>query len=250
MNSKENLSYEEIYPVEDLGAYIKYFWHSKPATDTIYTVLPDGYFDLIIQFEDNRMKSIELFGLYTKEIAIRVPAGTCFWAVTFKPLAAEYILHQSIAHLLNQKQALPCDFWSIDQIPDFHQFVGRLTKKIRDLLTAGKEPDARKQKLFKLIFNSAGTMQVQNLSDQVFWTVRQINRYFNDRLGLSLKAYNNILRCAAAYPDLRDGDLFPGQEYYDQSHFIKEVKKHTGKNPSELHLNKNEQILQFITLPE
>jgi AraC-like DNA-binding protein len=104
-------------------------------------------------------------------------------------------------------------------------------------------------KIFSICFQSNGSLTVDELSKQTFWNSRQINRYFNKKFGLTLNAYSNILRCASSYKDIRKGDLFPKQDFYDQAHFIKEIKKHTGSNPKELHKNKNDRFLQFSTLP-
>jgi AraC-like DNA-binding protein len=94
--------------------------------------------------------------------------------------------------------------------------------------------DARKQKLFELIYDSAGSMTVKELSEKVYWTSRQINRYFNQQFGISLKAYCNILRFRASFGHIKEGRLFPEQNFSDQAHFIKEVRKLSGVAPREL----------------
>ena len=71
-----------------------------------------------------------------------------------------------------------------------------------------------------------------------------------DRFGISLKSYCNILRCYASFKHIKKGVLYPQQNYFDQSHFIKDLKKHTGNNPTELFENKNDQFLQLATMSE
>ena len=82
-------------------------------------------------------------------------------------------------------------------------------------------------------------------ADKVFWSSRQMNRYFNKMFGLSLKSYCNILRCSAAYKDIKKGDLLSNQNYYDRSHFNKEIKKHTNHTPKNLLENENDRFLQI-----
>lgn len=91
----------------------------------------------------------------------------------------------------------------------------------------------------KEIFN------VQELSEKVFWTSRQINRYFNLTFGLSLKDYLNILRCNQTYKDISNNKLSIQSKYFGQSHFIKEIRKYTGVTPTELKKNKNDRFLQL-----
>jgi AraC-like DNA-binding protein len=86
------------------------------------------------------------------------------------------------------------------------------------------------------------------MSEQVHWSSRQINRYFNQLFGLSLKAYCNILRFRASFQHIKEGKLFPEQNFTDQAHFIKEIKKFSGVLPKELSKNKDDRFIQFSTL--
>jgi AraC-like DNA-binding protein len=246
--------YEEIDTDKSLTDFVKRFWKfSNPTADTQhYTILPDGYFDLIITIKANKLDSINLFGLWTKEIEVVVPADTIIIGICFKPLAAEYILQQNIADTLNNFKKLSKDFWNINniQFDNFKIWTKEITNEMLQNLKKVKAFDNRKQNLFNLLFYSNGSLTVDELSKQTFWSSRQINRYFKNKFGLTLKTYSNILRCASSYTDIREGDLFPKQDFYDQAHFIKEIKKHTGSNPKELHKNKNDRFLQFSTLPK
>ncbi len=243
--------YEEIDTDKSLTDFVKRFWKfsNLTAVKQYYTILPDGYFDLIIKITANKLDSITLFGLWTKEIEVVIPADTIIIGICFKPLAAEYLLQQNIACILNNFKTLQNNFWNInnDQSGNFKKWKEEITNEMLLTLKKGKTIDNRKQNIFYLLFQSNGSLTVQELSNQIFWSSRQINRYFKDKFGLSLKTYSNILRCAASYTDIRKGELFPKQDFYDQAHFIKEIKKHTGSNPKELHKNKNDRFLQFST---
>lgn len=245
------IQYEELESHKSLADFVKRFWKFSNATADIqnYTILPDGYFDLIIKVTANKLESISLFGLWTKEIEVVIPADMVIIGICFKPLAAEYILQQNIADTLNNFKALQKDFWNINnlQFDDFKSWTEEVTSTMLENFKKGKAFDNRKQNLFNLLFQSNGSFTVDELSKQTFWNSRQINRYFKNKFGLALKAYSNILRCASSYKDIRRGDLFPKQDFYDQAHFIKEIKKHTGSNPKELHKNKNDRFLQFST---
>ena len=246
------MNYQEINPDNFLTEFVRRFWRFDNLTsETLnYTILPDGYFDLIIRITANRVNSITLFGLWTKELEVIVPADTIIIGICFKPLAAEYILQDTIADTLNSFKTLPSNFWNINNIrlDNFKIWTDEVTNEMSQNFKKVSAFDNRKQNLFKLLFQSNGSLIVDELSKQTFWSSRQINRYFKNKFGLTLKTYSNILRCASAYTDIREGDLFPKLDFYDQAHFIKEIKKHTGSNPKELHKNKNDRFLQFSTL--
>ena len=91
-------------------------------------------------------------------------------------------------------------------------------------------------------------MSVQELSENVFWSARQINRYFNQQFGISLKAYCNILRFGSSFKDISEGRLFPEENFTDQNHFIKEIKKYSGVTPKELSKNKDDRFMDIVAI--
>jgi len=88
-------------------------------------------------------------------------------------------------------------------------------------------------------------VDVRTIAENSFWSARQINRYINRLLGIPLKTYSNILKCYSSYKHIKIGDLTPSTGYYDQSHFIREIKKHTGTTPKVLSKNEADRYLQF-----
>ena len=128
------------------------------------------------------------------------------------------------------------------------RFMRKHLKKITALLPAAI--DERKRKLFELIYASNGEMSVKELSEKVYWSSRQINRYFNQQFGLSLKAYCNILRFRKSLEHIAQGKLFPELNFTDQTHFIKEIKKFSGVVPKELSKNKNDRFVLLSVLKQ
>jgi len=209
-------------------------------------IIPNGRIDLSFYKTSDGGFHISLLGLETKPKMIPGENIPTFFAINFNPLAVEYVLGQSVADILNKGKHLPNDFWgfSIDCLNDFDAFCEKATQKIQSLLP--KQIDERKRKLFALVFQTNGEITVKELSERVGWGARQINQYFNQQLGISLKAYCSILRFQASLAHIKEGKLFPQLNYYDQSHFIKEIKKLSGASPKELFKNENRRFLQFL----
>lgn len=208
-------------------------------------IIPNGRIDLVFsKTAENRLR-IALLGLETKpKYTGQEVSG--FFAVSFNPLAIEYIFDFSIAGFLNSGVLLPDDLWGfgVDDLDDFKHFCKKVAQKIRAVLP--EEIDERKRSLFRLIFASNGEIPIGELSGQIGWSQRQINRYFNQQFGLSLKAYCKILRFQASLPHIKKGKLYPQLNFTDQSHFIKEIRQFSGVSPKELHKNKNDRFLQFL----
>ena len=90
-----------------------------------------------------------------------------------------------------------------------------------------------------------GNISASEVSQQIYWTNRQINRYLNKYLGVSLKKYLNVQKCYEAYIQIREGKFYPEGDYFDQAHFIREVKKHTGQTPKALFEKQNDRFIQL-----
>ncbi|NTV45307.1 MAG: helix-turn-helix transcriptional regulator [Chlorobiales bacterium] len=247
------MEYREIEVRGFISNFIRCFWeyhHVNDAKDIEYTILPDGYFDLICEIKENQILDIFLTGVWTKPVNVQIKSETRLFGIRFKLIAAEHIFKKSIKNILNTQTHLPIDFWDIEEslLTDLNDFSDYALKKITARLKHTKEIDGRKLKLFELLYESKGQLNVNDISDAVFWSSRQINRYFNEQFGFPLKTYINILRCQSSYRQIANGQLFPARVYYDQPHYIKEVKRFTGFTPKELHQNQNDRFLQLATL--
>lgn len=226
--------YAEIQASEDLAPFIKCFWsfENESGAALNYTTLPDGCLELVVFYQDGVLKSVSLFGILAEAYDLLMPANELKFGIRLRPLAKEYYLDR-------------CD--TLDRFAAFTKegLAGFASQVSADMRAVTGEVDNRKQVLFDLLQQSDGNIDVATLASQCFWSARQINRYFNKQLGLSLKSYSNILKIYASYPQIKAGDLNPDTGYYDQSHFIREIKKHTGTTPKQLLKNKAQRYLQF-----
>jgi AraC-like DNA-binding protein len=246
------MKYEEIKTDGYLSNFVKCFWTSETLTKSSeYTILPDGYFDLIVEIRNKKISSVKLTGIWTIPIDIQTETHTEIFAVRFKPLAIELLENINLKSLLNSSIYLGTDFIGIGNLAfnNFKDFCKHIENYLQSRIEKSKTVNDFKIRLFNEIFKKE-IFNVQELSERVFWTSRQINRYFNLTFGLSLKEYLNILRCNQTYKDISNNKLSPQSKYFDQSHFIKEIRKYTGVTPTELYKNKNDRFLQLSTIKE
>lgn len=246
--------YKEFQPDKLLTDFVKNYWWFDNSTNQQldFTILPDGCFDLIVSFDRYTQDEISLTGLWTKQVEVSIEPNRQLFGIRFKLLAVDYILQQSISSFSDSEQVKENHFWQLDKISfkDLESVIEKVNKIMLSILGSQKGIDSRKQKLFNLLYQTNGAQTVEQYSHQVFWTSRQINRYFKDRFGIPLKSYCKILKCFASFKHIKKGQLYPEQNYFDQSHFIKDLKKHTGNNPTELFENKNDRFLQLATMTE
>lgn len=246
----KDINFRFTRPAAPLDSFVESFWllHNRSAKDKEIVVLPDGRADLILSRSPAIPFHITLSGIETYPETVILPAGTMMFAISFKLPALEYLFPDTISALLNYAQQLPARFWDFTakDLRDFDLFCKKATHRILSLLPAN--PDARKLRLFDLVYSSNGALTVAELAKNVYWTSRQINRYFNTQFGLSLKSYCTILRFRASLEHIAQGKLFPELNFSDQSHFIKAVKKFSGVSPKALQQNKNDRFIQFTAL--
>ena len=243
---KNTLHFQIIEPDKSITDFVYCFSSLQNFSNQHEAVIiPNGKIDLIFSKTKENQIIIALLGLETRPKYPNQEVSN-FFSVSFNPLAIEYLFNLSTANIINTGTILPSDFWDfcIDDLNDFESFCKKITQKIHSLLP--DKIDERKRKLFQLIFESNGEMPIKELSEKVLWSQRQINRYFNQQFGLSLKTYCKILRFQASLPHIHKGELYPQLNFTDQSHFIKEIKQLSGVSPKELHKNKNDRFLQFL----
>lgn len=91
----------------------------------------------------------------------------------------------------------------------------------------------------KLIEKSAGDIQIAKLSDQLGVSDRTIRNHFYDHIGSSPKEYIRLVKLKqVAYQMKHSEDTLTSiaydNNYFDQAHFIHDIKNLTGRSPHEL----------------
>ncbi|WP_028789251.1 helix-turn-helix domain-containing protein [Terrimonas ferruginea] len=245
-----DITYQLVKPDAFLADYVESFWllQNKSTTAKEVVILPDGRIDLFFSRSALEPFHASLLGISTHPEQVEIAPGTIMFAISFKPLGAELLLGPQVAGILNSGKRMPDGFWELAEkdLQDFKEFCEKASSAIKQRLP--EKTDERKKKLFELIHTSNGSVTIKELSDKLCWTSRQLNRYFSPQFGLPLKAYCNIIRFRASFHHIKEGKLYPQQDFADQSHFIKEVKKLSGALPKELNKNKNGKFIQLALL--
>jgi AraC-like DNA-binding protein len=244
------LTIKSALPDNSISHFVHSFWMVKNKTgkDISSTVLPNGMTDMIlIKTNSGNWKTV-MRGIDTMPGEVTIAANTQLFSIGFKLLAVEYLFGNSIKDVLNKGKNYSSDFGRFEagDLNSLKNFCKKATQKIKTIST--ESIDNRKRKLFDLIYSSHGSMTVKELSEKVYWSSRQINRYFNQQFGISLKTYCNILRFGASFKHISEGKLFPEQNFTDQNHFIKEIKKYAGVTPKTLSKNKDDRFIDIITI--
>jgi AraC-like DNA-binding protein len=247
-----DIEYREMKPPAALAEFVESFWMliNHADADQSVVLIPDGRVDIFFSYSATEPYHAILRGLDGRPGPQAIPARTTTFAISWKLLAVEYILLVRVASLLDGGCFLPPDYLGIaaSDLEDFEAFCSKAAARIKQLLPV--ETDARKRRLFDLLYASNGALTVEALAKAAGWSSRQINRYFTRMFGLSLKNYANILRFRTSFQHLKAGRLFPEENFADQAHFIREIKKYAGVVPKELARNQDDRFIQLSALPK
>lgn len=241
------LEYISLKPESPLKNLVESIWmvknHSNEQTEGI--IVPDGKIDLFLFAAENKPFEIFISGICSHPVLKPPFPRSTMFAVSFYPLAAEYIFRQCFAGLQDHRQILPDDYWgfSKEDLTDFQSFYQKASHIISSHRT--KEIDRKKKVVFEHIYTSKGETTVSELAKLSSWSNRQMSRYFHKWLGITVKSYLNIIRFSNSLQQLKNGNFYPELNYGDQSHFIREVKKFSGVKPTLLSKNENDRFIQL-----
>lgn len=103
-----------------------------------------------------------------------------------------------------------------------------------------------------IILQNKGIVSLDKLANLANMSIRNFERRFIEEVGMSPKLYSRIIRFYNAvenkmlHPEKSWTDITYEGEYFDQTHFIKEVKTFSGKTPDELFKNTPPPAENFI----
>jgi AraC-like DNA-binding protein len=251
------ITYREFEPDLRLRDYIKSYWYFSIKTNSkkTFDILPDGYFDLLIVFKNNRVVDSRLTGIWSKTVSISYSENTEVLGIRFKPLSIGGLFQFNIKDSLNDYlnvSIIDFDLNSqilIDNLIGFHEFlVNYLDQNFLKLIQHNKS-DKRLKKCFDIIDNSIGNTSVDKISKTIGLSSRQLHRLVCNMIGIGVKDYSKIVRFKKSMKDVQHNksDYF---HYYDQSHFIREVKQFTGFTPEKLNLKDNDRFIQYYNFKQ
>lgn len=235
-----------------LKDYVQSYWYYRIGTNTVkhFDIFPDGHFCLVVNFKDGKIVDKRLTGIWTNTASISYFEDEEVLGISFHPLAIGNIFKFNIRELLDSSRYIKSlSKFNLDE--EFllknrnkpNVLVAYLNKQLLKFIL-NSQPDNRLKKCFELIDESDRTITVNEISKAVGLSLRQLNRLVTEMLGIGIKKYSKIIRLKRSLVRIKYGHSFY-PHYYDQSHFIRELKRYTGAKPSDIDLNNNDRFIQY-----
>ncbi|MEO1588938.1 MAG: helix-turn-helix transcriptional regulator [Bacteroidota bacterium] len=250
-------------PSKELEAFVMCYWTLDfPRTETpqINTIVPDGTMKMIFHYgglywhhpEDGErflQPRCFLIGQLTRPYVVEPEGDTGTFVIRFHPNGFLPFATIPIKEMENQPISLERLYGeegkelerkilaassTTERIAIAEQF---LLKRLTDARTI----DEIVQSTVDTILSANGQISVNELSEKNQVNRRQLVRKFSTTIGLSPKQLSKTMRLQAALKALltqekaKLTELAYDNEYYDQSHFIKDFKEFTGLSPKEFY---------------
>ncbi|MFA7445785.1 MAG: helix-turn-helix transcriptional regulator [Flavobacteriaceae bacterium] len=258
------MNYQTFEPNKDLDLLIKCYWileSPKEKTPEKQTIVPDGCMEMIFHYGDLYKQYTEngsiiqprcfVIGQLTRPLEIEPTGKTGIFAVRFYPDGFLPFATVPIKEMENRAVSLVELFGeegkniesrilNTDSVSDRINLVEDFLKS---RLTNKEMIDHIVKSTVETILTANGQLSVDELSRETNITRRQLERKFSSVIGLSPKQLSKTIRLQAVLKILLSKKftnlttLAHENEYYDQSHFIKDFKELTGFTPKEFYGN-------------
>ena len=241
-----------ILPHPELRSWISNYTITFPNKNMMsdnYTVIPHGSATLVFSCNNKGIHG-ELFGTMTKPVIVGKKANLCniIFIVEFQPAGL------SVLTGIKQKEL-------IDKIVPFETINLELNRLIVETLKTSdsiNELINNVNKLFllnqnnkcpnelqfsiKKIIDNIGNITVKELANEVFYSERQLNRIYEQYLGMNIKSFSRLVRVNKAIklmynPNNNVTDVCNLSGFYDLPHFIHDFKSVCGLTPQEYRHN-------------
>lgn len=250
----------QVFPASaPLAAFVSHYYYideETPASATATKKIPDAGIELHIHFGDPfciageeskliRQRSF-IQGPLTNYIEILPGRKTEFIGVKFKPGGFFHFVNGGIKGFADQVIELK-DIWgrkihlledAIFLAPDMKERIALIEKFLIYHLNTIAENNI--DYCIQQAIQKRGIINVQEMAGIACLSKRQLERNFIMQTGLSPAYFSRIMKMQFVLQDLESGrfanltKLCYEYEYYDQSHFIKEVSNFTGINPGSI----------------
>ena len=246
-DNKLELFVKEIFIMEEPAA----------SHDASLTFFADGYPGVVyLQSEQGyllpRMKPLTPFFLYGQmiapyELSIRTP----YLMIAFQlyPFAAKLLfdvdprkLNDECADLSSVRgPAIEDPLEALATLSSISLKTEHIAKFIAALACEkGMEEYNKIQQAIQIIQDNKGLIAINELAGQLKTNERTLRRKFNQYVGIPPKKFAKIIQFQTSLDQLSTGEFSKLNEvvyengYADQSHFIRNIKKFTGKRPMQL----------------
>ena len=247
------MKFDKYSPTEKLSPYIKYFVVAENSAESEYRIFPSsglvigfqyrGQLSLLKDGDENKLSSAGITGISDSYKTFRNSANIGTILVIFTETGFTHFASHPANELFNLSVSLEdiFDKSSIREVEEKLVLADTDKQKINviERFLLSRLRDIRSDKLIaeaiKLIYQSRGTIKIQDLLDKLFISQSPFEKRFRKIAGTSPKKFASIVRFNALLSDLNPSkslsEICYENNFFDLAHFIKSFKQFTGDTP-------------------
>ncbi|TCO77919.1 helix-turn-helix domain-containing protein [Marinisporobacter balticus] len=270
LNLLQTIRYPVRHPM--LKRLIKYYWvtETKSSVDVNHKLLPVSNIDLILNFsspirysKDEKTKVVprgfHFNGISNKYYLINQSGVLRVLGISFFPTGLFPILKIPISEFKDETVEIDLIIKGfteniVDKInitDSIHTIIKIIETEVVKIVDVSRIPRKEIYEVFDAFNQNINDLSINDFCKQYGINQRQIERIFNKYIGISPKLFYRINRFQETVNYFKKSNnnsftsLAYNNNYYDQTHFIKDFKSFTGSTPTEF-LNQNSSIKQII----
>lgn len=258
--------YREFPPAPALRAFVDRIWYLEGPAALLGAdpVPPDGHPELIVHAGDTFLElgadgalraqdRVLLAGQATRAVRLEPRGFARMVGARLRPNGAHALFgvpqHELTNHIADVSQIdRPLRRRLADAV-SAHEAAGPMVAAFQEVLAraAGEcECDPVADEIVEVASGRRGLVRVADLAAHFGLSARQIERLFQDRVGLPPKTYLRIVRFQEVLRAVRFGaparrwaHVAADHGFYDQAHFIRDFKTFVGAPPTGWHVNEH-----------
>ncbi len=222
---------------------------------------PDGWFGILPNASSNMTLSLDdtgaisyhdgsgpglFYTCWNAPVALKKDRNLRFINVQLKPYGLYYLRGCPVHELQNTSMDLDLFFSKSESEELFDRVFEATTllekfRQVERFLARHVNIELFEERISSAVFllKKENSTDLNSISDTICLSPRRFRELFSERVGLSPAFYKKIMRFHRACRQIQDGkissltDVAYANNYYDQSHFIKDFKFFGGITPSQ-----------------
>ncbi len=258
-SSSDGTVFRRIAPGSGLEQIIECYWiidSGDNDTKKVQKIVPDGFPEMIFHYKEPYMIRLDadwelqplnlIAGQIRKHFYLGSTGRSGMVGIKYKPAALTHLFGIDMSTLTDKVVAadevvgsyFDSVIASLKHAVEIEEKTALLNSFFYKLLAERPLSPSKVDEALGFVFSSNGTVTVKEMCGGLDISERQLERLFNEYIGLPPKFYSRIIRFSQIFQHIQKGDPFWTDTvyrtgYYDQSHFIKNFKAFTGEEPSE-----------------
>ncbi|RTZ18280.1 AraC family transcriptional regulator [Vibrio aquaticus] len=261
------MNYQTFQPHRELESLISCYWTLEvPKTEDTQRqrIIPDGTIEMAFILGDDikRYTSEDSFIIQPRAMVLGHTIAPCYieptgyvntFAIRFYPYGFANFVNGPIKALANTETPLARLFeekaakkleQDIIRAEDTEQRIKIIESFFLNKLNEQTTLDNIVKTTIDALFATKGSASINTLLKEDLSKRRQLERMFVKQVGVSPKQLGKLIRLQTALKAMLNEEeslthIAYQNDYYDQSHFIKDFKEFTGVSPKEFLGNKN-----------